>query len=185
MRTRQVYVSSSGETDFNQPAWGARRIFFGCLSRQQRAPYNIVPTPGPGREYNFLFFNLNSRGKKLPPDLARNMKMVSAKSNSPASPSPRRLDREAIVRWSTRVAGAPLFLGDQSRRESSLGGMPPIPHPQRSWTKRRAAAKEAGFTLDHRPNGEPAAPWISNANSVRVLQSWTKFHDADRTKMAT
>jgi peptide/nickel transport system substrate-binding protein len=170
----QVLKFQSGETDAIAQLSAEN---FSVLSRQQRG-YTMVD-PGPGLEYNFLFFNLNDLGEKATPELARKQKWFrEVKFRKAVSAA---VDREAIVRLVYQGRGTPLWglVAPGNRR----WGNEKLAHPSRSLDLARALLKEAGFSWNNGPNGESTL--LDSEGKPVEFSILTSSSNADRNKMAT
>lgn len=169
----QVLKFQSGETDVISQL-GAEN--FSVLSRQQRG-YTMTDA-GPGLEYNFFFFNLNDAGEKTSPDLLRKQRWFrEVKFRQAVSAA---VDREAIVRLVYQGRGAELWglVAPGNRRWENEK----LAHAPRSLDRARALLKEAGFSWNDLPNGEPA---LQDSDGKPVEFSiLTSSSNADRAKMA-
>jgi peptide/nickel transport system substrate-binding protein len=120
---------------------------FDVLSKDQaKRPYRLLDL-GPGLDYSFLFFNLNTRGSKELPDIARKQSWFRQVAFRQAVSLA--IDRNAIVRLVYHGRATPLW-----------GHVPPgnklwvnraIPHPARSVERARRLLQTAGFSW--KPDG--------------------------------
>jgi peptide/nickel transport system substrate-binding protein len=169
----QVLRFQSGETDIISRL-GAEN--FSVLSRQAR-DYTMADA-GPGLEYNFLFFNLNELGEKVPVDLAG--KQVWFRSEKFRQAVSLAIDREAIVRLVYQGRGAALWGPVTPGNPRWVNGT--INRPARSLDKSRQLLAEAGFRLAGAENAEPQL--VDRDGKPVEFSITTSSSNADRAKMA-
>jgi peptide/nickel transport system substrate-binding protein len=169
----QVLRFQSGETDIISRL-GAEN--FSVLSRQAR-DYTMEDA-GPGLEYNFLFFNLNELGEKVPVDLAG--KQVWFRSEKFRQAVSLAIDREAIVRLVYQGRGAALWGPVTPGNPRWVNGT--INRPARSLDKSRQLLAEAGFRLAGAENAEPQL--VDRDGKPVEFSITTSSSNADRAKMA-
>jgi peptide/nickel transport system substrate-binding protein len=170
----QVLRFQSGETDVITRL-GAEN--FSVLSRQARG--YTMSDAGPGLEYNFLFFNLNTPGAKTPPDAVRRLAWFrDVKFRQAISAA---IDRQSIVRLVYQGKGAALWgpVTPGNRRWANKE----TKHQPQSLDRARDLLRQAGFS------------WKKDSNDVQILVDrdsypvefsiLTSSSNADRTKMAT
>jgi peptide/nickel transport system substrate-binding protein len=148
---------------------------FSVLSRQQ-GNYTMVD-PGPGLEYNFLFFNLSDPGEKTPAEILQKQKWFrEVKFRQAVSAA---VDREAIVRLVYQGRGRALWglvtPGNRRWEDEKL------PHPPRSLERARALLKEAGFSWTTGSNSESLQDSSGKPVEFSII---TSSSNADRSKMA-
>jgi peptide/nickel transport system substrate-binding protein len=148
---------------------------FSVLSRQQ-GNYTMVD-PGPGLEYNFLFFNLSDPGEKTPAEILQKQKWFrEVKFRQAVSAA---VDREAIVRLVYQGRGRGLWglvtPGNRRWEDEKL------PHPPRSLERARALLKEAGFSWTTGSNSESLQDSSGKPVEFSII---TSSSNADRSKMA-
>jgi peptide/nickel transport system substrate-binding protein len=134
----QALRFQAGETDVISRI-GARN--FAVLEREQKARGYTMRDLGPGLEYNFIFFNMNDLGGKLPQVAARQVSFREQRFRQAVSSA---IDREAIVRLVYQGRAYPLFghvaPGNHWWLDANL------PRPPRSLERARGLLREAGFT---------------------------------------
>ena len=139
---------------------------------QQKRGFRLFDV-GPGLEYNFLFFNLNTN---LPKDssIARkqswfnDVRFRQAVSNA--------IDREGIVRLVYRGHAAPLWTDVTPAYK--LWVNPAIPHPPRSLEKSRELLKAAGFSW------KSDGTLVDGGGDAVEFSIVTNTSNAQRTQMA-
>jgi len=115
---------------------------FALLEKDQAAKDYRMVDLGPGLEYNFLFFNLNSILPKDSTALARHQewfKQVAFRQAISAA-----IDREGLIRLVFRGKATPLWTHVTPANKLWLN--PAIAHPARSVEKAKELLKSAGFT---------------------------------------
>jgi peptide/nickel transport system substrate-binding protein len=148
---------------------------FSVLSRQQGN--STMVDPGPGLEYNFLFFNLSDPGEKTPAEILQKQKWFrEVKFRQAVSAA---VDREAIVRLVYQGRGRGLWglvtPGNRRWEDEKL------PHPPRSLERARALLKEAGFSWTTGSNSESLQDSSGKPVEFSII---TSSSNADRSKMA-
>ena len=133
----QVVRFQAGETDMIARL-GARN--YAALERRRAAALRLQDL-GPGLEYNFLFFNLNSlAGKDLPRVAARQAWFRKLEFRQAISAA---IDRDAIVKLVYQGRGTPLW--GHVTPGNRLWVNPRIPHPPRNPERARQLLRAAGF----------------------------------------
>lgn len=134
----QVVRFQAGETDIISRL-GARN--YAALERRRGAAFRLHDL-GPGLEYNFLFFNLNSlAGKNLPRVAARQAWFSKREFRQALSAA---IDRQAIVRLVYQNRATPLW--GHVTPGNRLWVNPRIPHPPRDPARARQLLRAAGFS---------------------------------------
>ena len=147
---------------------------YSTLEQEQQARGFRLYDLGPGLEYNFVFFNLNTT---LPKDSAiarkqgwfRDIRFRQAVSSA--------IDRDGIVRLVYRGHAAPLWTDVTPAYKSWLN--PAIPHPGRSLDRSRELLKAAGFSW----KGDGTL--VDGAGQPVAFSIVTSASNAQRTQMAT
>jgi peptide/nickel transport system substrate-binding protein len=134
----QALRFQAGETDVISRI-GARN--FAVLEREQKVRSYTMRDLGPGLEYNFVFFNLNDLGGKLPQVAARQVWFREQRFRQAVSAA---IDRDAIVRLVYQGRAFPLFGHVAPGNHLWLNGA--LPRPPRSLDGARSLLKQAGFT---------------------------------------
>jgi peptide/nickel transport system substrate-binding protein len=119
---------------------GARN--FAVLEKDKARGYAMRDL-GPGLEYNFLFFNLNGLGGKLPQVAARQAWFRDERFRQAVSAA---IDREGIVRLVYQGRAAALWSHVTPGNRLWYDAM--VPHPARSLERARTLLKAAGFSWD-------------------------------------
>jgi len=140
---------------------------------QQKRGFRLYDL-GPGLEYNFLFFNLNTN---LPKDSTiarkqswfRDVRFRQAISNA--------IDREGIVRLVYRGHAAPLWTDVTPAYRLWIN--PAIPHAPRSLEKSRELLKAAGFSW------KSDGTLVDGSGNPVEFSIVTSASNAQRTQMAT
>jgi peptide/nickel transport system substrate-binding protein len=114
---------------------------YAALSADQGARGYRLYDLGAGFEYNFLFFNLNDLGAKLP-EIRRKQEWFRRDEFRQAVSLA--IDRDAIVRLVYQGRATPLW--DQVTPGNKLWINQAVPHPARSLEKASALLRSAGFT---------------------------------------
>jgi peptide/nickel transport system substrate-binding protein len=167
----QVIRFQSGETDVISRISAEN---FAVLGRQAQSRGYTMTGLGPGLEYNFLFFNLNDLGGKLP-QIAKKQAWFSKLEFRRAVSAA--VDREGIVRLVYQGRAAPLW--GQVTPGNRLWGNPSLPKPPRSLDRARQLLRAAGFN------------WRSDGTLVDAGGEAVEFSivssasNAERMKMAT
>ena len=148
---------------------------FGVLARAgQTRPYELFDL-GPGLDYSFLFFNLNTVSPNALPETARKQAWFRQLAFRQAVSAA--IDREAIVRLVYRGRAAPLW-----------GHVPPgnklwinrsIAQPGRSLERARRMLQTAGFSW------KPDGTLVDGRGDVVEFSIVTNAGNAERAQMAT
>ncbi len=136
----QVIRFQAGDTDVMSRMSAEN---FAVLERDQQARGYQVQDLGPGLEYNFLVFNLNSVLPSDSPTAQRQSWFKDVRFRQAVSNA---IDRAGIIRLVYRGRGTPL--ASQVSAANKLWANTAITPPQRSVEKSRELLKAAGFTWD-------------------------------------
>ncbi len=167
----QVIRFQAGDTDVLSRM--SAENYSALEQEQQKRGFRLYDL-GPGLEYNFLFFNLNTN---LPKDsaIARkqswfdDVRFRQAVSNA--------IDREGIVRLVYRGHAAPLWTDVTPAYRLWIN--PAIPHPPRSLEKSRELLKAAGFSW------KSDGTLVDGSGNPVEFSIVTSASNAQRLQMAT
>ena len=167
----QVIRFQAGETDVISRISAEN---FTVLGRQAHSRGYTMTDLGPALEYNFLFFNLNHLGGKLPPIAKKQAWFSKLEFRRAVSAA---VDREGIVKLVYQGRAVPLW--GQITPGNKLWGNPSLPKPPRSLDRARQLLRAAGFN------------WRSDGTLVDAGGEAVEFSivssasNAERMKMAT
>jgi len=147
---------------------------YSVLEQQQQNRGFRLYDLGPGLEYNFLFFNLNTN---LPKDSTIARKQGWFKDVHFRQAVSSAIDREGIVHLVYRGHGAPLWTDVTPAYK--LWVNPAIPHPPRSLEKSRELLKAAGFSW------KSDGTLVDGSGDPVEFSIVTSASNAQRTQMAT
>lgn len=148
---------------------------YAALERDRHAAAYQLQDLGPGLEYNFLFFNLNSVDAQKLPEIQRKQEWFRNPEFRQAVSAA--IDRDAIVRLVYQHRATPLW--DQVTPGNKMWVDTAVPHPPRSLDKAAALLRSVGFS--RRPDGV-----LVDAHGQPVEFSiLTNPSNVQRTKMAT
>ena len=148
---------------------------YAALERDRHAAAYQLQDLGPGLEYNFLFFNLNSVDAQKLPEIQRKQEWFRKPEFRQAVSAA--IDRDAIVRLVYQHRATPLW--DQVTPGNKMWVDTAVPHPPRSLDKAAALLRSVGFS--RRPDGV-----LVDAHGQPVEFSiLTNPSNVQRTKMAT
>jgi peptide/nickel transport system substrate-binding protein len=167
----QVIRFQAGDTDILSRV--SAENYSALEPEQQRRGFRLYDL-GPGLEYNFLFFNLNS---SLPANSTIARKQSWFKDVRFRQAVSSAIDREGIVRLVFRGHGAPLWTDVTPAYKLWLN--PAIPHPPRSVEKSKELLKAAGFSW--RSDGA----LVDRDGQPVEFSIITSSSNAQRTQMAT
>jgi peptide/nickel transport system substrate-binding protein len=167
----QVIRFEGGETDILSRISAEN---YSSLEAEQQARGFRLYDLGPGLEYNFLFFNLNST---LPKDssIARKQRWFKDVRFRQAVSSA--IDREGIIRLVYRGHGAPLWIDVTPAYKLWIN--PTIPHPARSLERSKELLRAAGFSW--RGDGT----LVDSSGEVVQFSIVTSASNAQRAQIAT
>jgi peptide/nickel transport system substrate-binding protein len=168
----QAMRFQAGETDVIS---GLSAESFSALeAHRQDGGYRLYDL-GPGLEYDFLFFNLNSLAPGAPAEVVRKQRWFrELKFRQAVSCA---IDRAAIVRLVYRGRATPLWSHVTPGNKLWLNSS--VPKPDYSLPRARALLKNAGFHWDGQGN-------LADANGETVRFSIiTSSGNAARTQIAT
>jgi peptide/nickel transport system substrate-binding protein len=169
----QVLRFQSGDTDI---ITGLSAANFSVLSKLGRG--TTMTDAGPGLEFNFLFFNLNTLPAGANAETIRRRSWFNdVKFRQAVSAA---IDRDAIVRLVYRGRGVPLWgpvtPGDRRWGDSNL------PHPAHSLDRARELLKQAGFSWQSVSGGTPGL--VDHDGAPVAFSIITSSSNAARTEMA-
>lgn len=148
---------------------------YAALERDRHAAAYQLQDLGPGLEYNFLFFNLNTVDPQKLPEIQRKQAWFRKPEFRQAVSAA--IDREAIVRLVYQTRATPLW--DQVTPGNRMWLNTEIQHPPRSLDRATALLRSVGFT--RRADGV-----LVDARGQPVEFSiLTNPSNVQRTKMAT
>jgi peptide/nickel transport system substrate-binding protein len=167
----QVIRFQAGDTDVMSRMSAEN---FAVLERDQQARGYQVNDLGPGLEYNFLVFNLNSVLPNESPIAQRqgwfkDVRFRQAVSNA--------IDRASIIRLVYRGRGTPLI--SQVSAANKLWANTAIAPPQRSLEKARELLKSAGFSWD------ASGSLLDSSGKPVEFTILSSASNAQRTQIAT
>jgi peptide/nickel transport system substrate-binding protein len=168
----QVLRFQAGETDMLNRISAEN---YAVLEKDQQAKGFQLNDLGPGLEFNFLFFNLNSVLPKDSSELQRKQAWFQQVAFRRAVSSA--IDRSGIIRLVYRGRATPLWFHVTPANKLWLNAS--IPQPARSVTHARELLKGAGFTWN-----DDGSLVDATGNTVE-FSIVTSASNAQRTKMAT
>ena len=148
---------------------------YAALERDQRAAAYQLQDLGPGLEYNFLFFNLNSVDAQKLPEIHRKQEWFRKPEFRQAVSAA--IDRDAIVRLVYRSRATPLW--DHVTPGNRMWLNTAVPHPPQSLARASALLRSVGFT--RRRDGI----LIDARGHVVEFSILTNPSNTQRTKIAT
>jgi peptide/nickel transport system substrate-binding protein len=167
----QVIRFQAGDTDL---IWRLNAENFAVLARQQQARGYTMSDLGPGLEYNFLFFNLNDLGGKLP-QIARKQKWFQQVAFRQAISAA--VDRDGIVRLVYQGRAVPLW--GQLTPGNKLWSNDRLPRPPRSLDRARQLLRGAGFSWKR------DGTLVDSEGEAVDFSIVSSASNAERMKMAT
>jgi len=146
-----------------------------ALARDRHAAAYQLQDLGPGLEYDFLFFNLNSVDPQKAPEIQRKQAWFRKPEFRQAVSAA--IDRDAIVRLVYQRRATPVW--DQVTPGNKMWLNAAVPHPPRSLDRATGLLRSVGFC--RRPDGV-----LVDARGQPVAFSiLTNPSNVQRTKMAT
>jgi peptide/nickel transport system substrate-binding protein len=168
----QVLRFEGGETDMLSRISAEN---YAVLEKDQAAKAFQLNDLGPGLEFNFLFFNLNSVVPKDSPELLR--KQAWFRQDAFRQAISAAIDRNGIIKLVYRGRATPLWFHVTPANKLWLNTS--IPRPARSVEHAKELLKSAGFSW----NGDGALQ--DSAGTPVEFSIVTSASNAQRTKMAT
>jgi peptide/nickel transport system substrate-binding protein len=146
-----------------------------ALERDRHGAAYQLQDLGPGLEYNFLFFNLNSVDSQKLPEIHRKQEWFRKPEFRQAVSAA--IDREAIVRLVYRSRATPLW--DHVTPGNRMWLNAAIPRPPQSLPRAAALLRSAGFTR------KPDGVLVDTRGQPVEFSILTNPSNAQRTRMAT
>lgn len=168
----QAMRFQAGETDVIS---GLSAENFSALESHQQAKGYRLQDLGPGLEYDFLFFNLNTLSSGASPETVRKQRWFRERKFRQAVSAA--IDRAAVVRLVYHGRATPLWSHVTPGNRLWLNGS--LPTPEHSLERARTLLKGAGFQWDSKGS-------LTDANGETVRFSIiTSSSNVARTQIAT